>query len=147
METFTICLVCERLNRIPLGGGSVKVTNCGGCKLDLSFRDGVTDANAKGLKALISKSPNPVIVNFESTKSEGTKTYSSTFIDVAMQWCGQVTFVKINLDKEPAVGEQYKVWSTPQTVMFRNEAEVSRKSGVISQADLTAWIRGFLASY
>jgi thioredoxin 1 len=123
------------------------VTNCSGCKLELPYRDGVTDASLKGLKALIAKSPNPVLVNFESAKGEDTKAYGLSFSEAARQWCPQMTFVKINIDKEAGAAELYKVWSTPQTVLFRNENEISRKSGPLSLSDLTSWVRGVLASF
>ncbi len=59
---------------------------------------------------------------------------------LAAEYAGRVKFVKINIDENPELAEQFRVTSIPQIYLFRQGSVVTGFSGRASRDDLRAWI-------
>ncbi|HOZ47237.1 MAG TPA: thioredoxin [Candidatus Hydrogenedentes bacterium] len=87
--------------------------------------------------------------NFADTIANGV-----TLVDLWAEWCGpclmmaptlnelaaayqgKATIAKVNVDKEPALAQQYNVAAIPCLIVLKDGKEVKRFVGVTSKGDL-----------
>jgi thioredoxin 1 len=55
-----------------------------------------------------------------------------------------VRIIKIDVDKSPAIAQQYQVSGIPTLILFRNGQPVWRQSGVATRKQLVDVIRGHM---
>jgi thioredoxin 1 len=83
-------------------------------------------------------------------------------VDFSAEWCGpckmmppilkqvkdalgdQVTIIKIDIDKNPAAANAYKVQSVPTLMIFKNSQTKWRQSGVMQAGQLQEVIKQFV---
>ena len=83
-------------------------------------------------------------------------------VDFSAEWCGpckmmppilkqvkdalgdKVTIIKIDIDKNPAAANAYKVQSVPTLMIFKNSQTKWRQSGVIQAGQLQQVIQQFV---
>lgn len=83
-------------------------------------------------------------------------------IDFSAEWCGpckmmppilkqvknamgdQVTVIKIDVDKNPAVASAYNIQSVPTLIIFKNSETKWRQSGVIQASQLEQVLRQYV---
>jgi thioredoxin 1 len=83
-------------------------------------------------------------------------------VDFSAEWCGpckmmppilkqvkdalgdKVTIIKIDIDKNPAAANAYKVQSVPTLMIFKNSQTKWRQSGVIQATQLQQVIQQFV---
>lgn len=79
-------------------------------------------------------------------------------VDFFAEWCGpckmmppilkqvkdfvkeDATILKIDVDKNPQVAQEYKVQGVPTLILFKNGKPVWRKSGIVQSKELVAAI-------
>ena len=82
-------------------------------------------------------------------------------VDFYAEWCGpckmmapmlkqakevvgdKATIIKIDVDRNPAVAQEYQVQGVPTFILFKNGKPLWRNSGVIPKAKLIEVIKGF----
>ena len=72
----------------------------------------------------------PVLVDFWATWCGPCRMLSPIVDEVAAAQEGKVKVVKINIDEEPELAQQYGVMSIPTLLVFKNGRAVSRSVGV-----------------
>ncbi len=76
----------------------------------------------------------PVLVDFWAPWCGPCRMLSPIVDEVAAAQEGKVKVVKINIDEEPELAQQYGVMSIPTLLVFKNGRAVSRSVGVKPRA-------------
>jgi thioredoxin 1 len=91
---------------------------------------------------------------FMKTLSEMIQSDKPVLVDFSAEWCGpckmmapvlkelkkdvkeDVTILKVDIDKNPLVAQQYNVQSVPTLIIFQNGTIKWRQSGVVGAREL-----------
>ncbi|MEN8928945.1 MAG: thioredoxin [Flavobacteriales bacterium] len=86
----------------------------------------------------------PVLADFFATWCGPCKAMSPILVETKSKLEDKVTVVKIDVDKNQAAANRFKVKGVPTLVLFMEGKIVWRKSGVISSDQLIGEIQHFL---
>lgn len=164
LYTYTACLDCRKVNRVPVtipkghpfagpgasnsqsGAGNAKKPVCGGCKSELSVRGAVSALGASALLSLIEKSPLPVVACFAPLADARAKSFVPIFERVAEYLAGAVVFVEVDLLLFPLATDTYGIHSVPTLIYFSGGFERSRQAGPIPPDALMAWLEALIST-
>ena len=90
----------------------------------------------KSFSELINSPGMPVLVDFYADWCGPCKTMAPILQQVAAQHEGKLRVIKIDVDKNPAVAQQFKVQSIPTLILFSQGKPVWRQAGVVPAAQL-----------
>lgn len=82
-------------------------------------------------------SDKPVLVDFYATWCGPCKTQAPILHEVKSAVGDKVTILKVDVDKNPVVSNQFHVQSVPTLILFQKGVVKWRQSGVVSARDLT----------
>jgi thioredoxin 1 len=99
----------------------------------------------KSFSELIDSPGMPVLVDFFADWCGPCKTMAPILQQVAAQHEGKLRIIKIDVDKNQAVAQQFKVQSIPTLILFHKGKPVWRQAGVVPAAQLAHAIAGYLA--
>lgn len=80
------------------------------------------------------------LVDFYSDSCVPCKRLSPVLAELEDQYADEIKFVKININFDAALAEQYEVQSVPTIVFFKNGKEVSRLNGALRKNEIAAHI-------
>ena len=98
----------------------------------------------KSFADLVASPGMPVLVDFFATWCGPCKALAPVLEQVAAQHAGKLRVIKIDIDKNPAVAQQYRVQSVPTLVLFRQGRPVWRQTGGLSAGQLGQALGPFL---
>ncbi len=75
------------------------------------------------------KSTTPVLVDFYAEWCPPCKAAEPILEELSEEFSDKVEFVKIDVDENGDVAQQYSVMSIPTTILFKDGSEVSRQIG------------------
>jgi thioredoxin len=78
---------------------------------------------------LITQHDRPVLVDFWAEWCGPCHMLAPVVKELARQWKGRVTVVKINTDEKPDLSQRYRISSIPTLILFKNGREIHRMSG------------------
>jgi len=98
----------------------------------------------KSFSELINSPGMPVLVDFYADWCGPCKTMAPILEQVAAQHQGKLKIIKIDVDRNQAVAQQFRVQGIPTLILFHKGQPVWRQSGVVPGAQLTQAVQPFL---
>lgn len=92
----------------------------------------------------IINSDTPVLVDFFAEWCGPCKTQAPILVDVARELEGRAKVIKIDVDKNQQIAQQYHVQGVPTLAIFKNGQIVWRQSGVMDKGTLVSTISKFV---
>ena len=86
----------------------------------------------------------PVLVDFFATWCGPCKVMSPTIEALGKELIGQARVLKIDVDKNEAVANEYRIQSVPTLIIFKKGEAVWRTSGVIEKGALLQQVKKFI---
>jgi thioredoxin 1 len=98
----------------------------------------------KSFSDLINSPGMPVLVDFYADWCGPCKTMAPILQQVAAQHEGKLRIIKIDVDKNPAVAQQFRVQSIPTLILFHKGQPVWRQAGVVPATQLTHAVGAYI---
>ena len=98
----------------------------------------------KSFAELIDSPGMPVLVDFYADWCGPCKTMAPILQQFAAQHQGKLRVIKIDVDKNPTVAQQYRVQSIPTMILFRQGQPVWRQAGAVPATELTRAVAPFV---
>lgn len=86
----------------------------------------------------------PVLVDFYATWCGPCKTMAPILEQIAAQHGGKLRIIKIDVDRNAAVAQQYRVQSIPTLILFQQGKPVWRRAGVVPATELAQVLQPFM---
>ena len=99
----------------------------------------VTDAD---FETTVLQSKEPVLVDFHAEWCGPCKAMAPALEQGATEMAGKLKVVKLDVDQNPNVTQQYRIQAMPTLIMFAGGKEVNRNVGALVQkAKLESWVK------
>lgn len=130
------CPFCGRLNRIR-ADRVMDRPRCGECGRPLLVDRPVkvTDAD---FDRVIGGTDIPVLVDFYADWCGPCKVMAPVLDDFASNRAGSVLVAKLDTDREPATASRFGIRGIPTLIVFREGAEIARRTGAIGATEIAA---------
>ncbi len=96
----------------------------------------IVTGEAGNFDAEVLQAAGPVIVDFWAPWCGPCRMLGPVLEAFAEKAEGKIKVVKVNIDREEGLAQQYGVMTIPTLILFRNGAEVRRSVGVIPMEQL-----------
>ena len=136
------CPACGTGNRI--GEGDPRAAKCGRCGAKL-FTGAPIDVEDVGLAAHLKLSSMPVLIDIWAPWCGPCRMMAPTFAAAAQAYESKVRFLKLNADQNQTPA-QLGVRGIPALILFYRGREIARQAGLMTAAQLSAWLDQALAS-
>lgn len=80
---------------------------------------------------LIATHDKPVLVDFWAEWCGPCKMVSPVLEQLAQEWAGKVTVIKVNTDEKPDIAAKNHISGIPTIIMFKGGSEVHRVTGAM----------------
>ena len=81
-------------------------------------------------------SDKPVLVDFFAEWCGPCQTMLPVLKVIKLKMGEKATIIKVDVDKNPAVSQQFQVRSVPTFILFKNGKELWKRSGIVSEPEL-----------
>lgn len=83
------------------------------------------------------KNTQPVLVDFHATWCGPCKMMAPELQKFAQKNSGKLRVIKIDIDKNPAVAQQFKIQGVPTLILFKEGKVLWRQSGAMSSSQIS----------
>ncbi len=105
-------------------------------------------SNAKNLppsfQELLNTHDKPILVDFWAEWCGPCRMVSPVIEELAKEWKGRVTVIKINTDEKQHLAAQYRITGIPCIILFKNGREVERITGALPKPAIKAKVEPHL---
>jgi thioredoxin 1 len=98
----------------------------------------------KSFSELINSPGMPVLVDFYADWCGPCKAMAPILEQVAQRHQGKVKVVKVDVDRNPAAAQQFRVQGIPTLILFHKGQPVWRQSGVVAEAQLSQVLANYV---
>ena len=138
-ETFqVVCPACEATNRLPIERDAAKA-KCGRCKQSL-FTGAPVAMDGLRFRRQLAASDVPLIVDFWAGWCGPCRMMAPVFERAAAELEPKARFIKIDVDAEPGLAQEYGVRGIPALFLFRAGKVVEHHAGLADMALLRRWV-------
>lgn len=96
----------------------------------------LSHVTARTFQADVLQSQIPVLVDFYADWCAPCRTLAPTLQKLSNEFDGSVKIVKVNVDSEPGLANQFQVQSIPMLAVFVDGQVVGQSAGVVSEGAL-----------
>jgi thioredoxin 1 len=111
--------------------------------LSASEEEGVDAVSQQDFDAQVLKAPGKVVVDFWAEWCGPCRMVAPVLEELARDHSG-IRFVKLNVDNDPAIAQQYEVMSIPTILAFEGGQVCKRVVGALPKPKLIEELTGFL---
>lgn len=86
------------------------------------------------------KADGPVLVDYWAEWCGPCKMISPILEEIAKEYAGKLTIVKVNIDENPATPQRYGVRGIPTLMLFKDGEVEATKVGALSKSQLAAFL-------
>ncbi|HEV8501966.1 MAG TPA: thioredoxin TrxC [Casimicrobiaceae bacterium] len=129
-----VCPHCDTTNRVPrerLADAPV----CGHCGKAL-FDGHPLALTAANFERQVTRNDIPVVVDFWADWCGPCKMMAPVLQDLAREWKGRITVIKIDTDKKPELASRFGISGIPTLILFKGGREAHRITGAMPLPDL-----------
>jgi thioredoxin 2 len=129
------CPHCGKRNRVPAAGtGKPRCANCH------QWLPWIATSGDEDFADVAEKSEVPVLVDLWATWCGPCRMVSPALEQLATERAGQLKLVKVDVDKAPAISQQFAVQAVPTLLILKNHEVLARQSGAAPVAALRRWL-------
>ena len=142
METDIVtCPHCGKRNRVPAAAAGKP--RCANCHQWLPW---IASAGDEDFADVAEKSEVPVLVDLWATWCGPCRMVSPALEQLATERAGRLKLVKVDVDKAPAISQQFSVQAVPTLLVLHNHEVLGRQSGAAPVAALRNWLDQVLSA-
>ncbi|MQP68568.1 thioredoxin [Niveispirillum sp. SYP-B3756] len=101
------------------------------------------DVTTEAFEAEVLRSTIPVLVDFHAVWCGPCKASAPALEDAAREFDGEIAFVKVDVDQEPTLAQQYDVQGVPTFIIIKDGQPVERFQGMVSRGKLATVLEPF----
>ncbi|MBU42179.1 MAG: thioredoxin [Spirochaetaceae bacterium] len=98
----------------------------------------------KSFDDLLKSHDKPILVDFWAPWCGPCRIVAPVLEQLAQEWKGKVTIIKINTDEKPDIASRYQISGIPTLIMFKNGQPVHRISGALPLEQMKAQFQSFV---
>ena len=133
------CRSCGTLNRVPTQR-LMERPHCGKCRSILEFPRRPVDATEKSFGSEVFEWAGIAIVEFWSSTCGACASIQPLLERLASQKAGLVKVVKVNIERELSLANNFKIRATPSLLVYRNGKLIDELYGAYPEPEMQAWI-------
>jgi thioredoxin 2 len=129
------CPHCGKRNRVPAAGtGKPRCANCH------QWLPWIAAAGDEDFAEVVETSSVPVLVDVWATWCGPCRMVSPALEQLATERAGQLKLVKVDVDKAPAIAQQFAIQAVPTLLVLKNHEVLGRQAGAAPVAALRKWL-------
>lgn len=132
-----VCPNCDATNRLP-EGRDASAARCGRCK-HMLFEGHPAAMDAARFRKQLKSSDLPLIVDFWAGWCGPCKMMAPVFDQAAAELEPRARFIKIDVDAEPGLAQEFGVRGIPALFLFKDGKVAAHHSGMADMALLRRW--------
>lgn len=133
------CPSCHSLNRI-LSGKINEHPVCGSCKKNLVFPDSIFSSSAANFTRDVTDYPGYVLVDLWSPTCGYCHKLLPELEIIARERKGMLKVVKINVQEEQAIAQQFNIRGVPTMLLFNRGVKIDEIAGYLPKPQLDQWL-------